>query len=110
MLGPGTGLGVACLIRRTDKPVVIPSEGGHATLAATCDREDQIIKHLRQRFGHASAERGLENIYLAIGALDKAETVPQNATQITRSALRGECRVAAEAVIFALFLVSFAGS
>jgi len=86
VLGPGTGLGVACLIRRPDQPVVIASEGGHATLAAACDREDQIIHHLRQRFGHASAERaisgsGLENIYPAIGAFDKVETALQNATQ-----------------------------
>jgi glucokinase len=116
VLGPGTGLGVACLIRRTDKAVVIPSEGGHATLAPTCDREDQIIQHLRQRFGHASAERavsgpGLENIYLAIGALDKVETALQNATQITRSALSGECRVAVEALnVFCAFLGSFAGN
>jgi glucokinase len=116
VLGPGTGLGVACLIRRTDKPVVITSEGGHATLAATCDREDQIIQHLRQRFGHASAERavsgpGLENIYLAIGALDKVETALQNATQITRSALSGECKIAVEALnVFCAFLGSFAGN
>jgi glucokinase len=116
VLGPGTGLGVACLIRRTGKPVVIPSEGGHATLAATCDREDQIIQYLRRRFGHASAERavsgpGLENIYLAIGALDRVETALQNATQITRSALSGECRVAVEALnVFCAFLGSFAGN
>jgi glucokinase len=116
VLGPGTGLGVACLIRRADKPAVIASEGGHATLAATCDREDQIIQHLRQRFGHASAERtisgpGLENIYLAIGALDNVETVLQDATQITRSALRGECRIAVEALnVFCAFLGSFAAN
>jgi len=72
VLGPGTGLGVACLIRRADQPLVIASEGGHATLAATCDREDQIIQHLRQRFGHASAEQavsgpGLENIFAQSG-------------------------------------------
>jgi glucokinase len=116
VLGPGTGLGVTCLIRRTDKPVVIASEGGHATLAATCDREDQIIQYLRQRFGHASAERavsgpGLENICLAIGALDHVETTLQNATQITQSALRGECRIAVEALnVFCAFLGSFAGN
>jgi glucokinase len=116
VLGPGTGLGVACLIRRGDKRVVIASEGGHATLAATCDREDQIIQHLRQRFGHVSAERalsgpGLENIYRAIGAVDKVEIALQNATQITRSALRGECNIAVEALnVFCAFLGSFAGS
>jgi glucokinase len=111
-----TGLGVACLIRRADKPVVIASEGGHATLAATCDREDQIIQHLRRRFGHASAERaisgpGLENIYFAIAALDKVDTALKNATEITRSALRSECRIAVEALnVFCAFLGSFAGN
>ena len=116
VLGPGTGLGVACLIRRGDKRVVIASEGGHATLAATCDREERIIQHLRQRFGHASAERalsgpGLENIYRAIGAVDKVEIALQNATQITRSALRGECNIAVEALnVFCAFLGSFAGN
>jgi len=116
VLGPGTGLGVACLIRRGDKRVVIASEGGHATLAATCDREERIIQDLRQRFGHASAERalsgpGLENIYRAIGAVDKVEIALQNATQITRSALRGECNIAVEALnVFCAFLGSFAGN
>lgn len=116
VLGPGTGLGVACFVPRSDKPAVIQSEGGHATLAGTCDREDTIINHLRQRFGHASAERalsgpGLENIYQAIGALDKVETPLQNATEITTCALRGECNTAVEALnTFCAFLGSFAGS
>jgi glucokinase len=57
VLGPGSGLGVACLVPGLGKPVVIPSEGGHATLAGMCDREDKIIKQLRRRFGHVSAER-----------------------------------------------------
>jgi glucokinase len=116
VLGPGTGLGVACLMPRADKPVVIASEGGHATLAATSDREDRIIQHLRQWFGHVSAERalsgpGLENIYRAIGAVDKVEAALQNAAEITKTAVRGECNVAVEALnIFCAFLGSFAGN
>jgi glucokinase len=116
VLGPGTGLGVACSVVVRRKPIVIPSEGGHATLAGTCDREDQIIGHLRQRFGHASAERaisgpGLENIYQAIGALEQVQTPQQNATQITRSAVSGECKVALEALnTFCALLGSFAGN
>ena len=116
VLGPGSGLGVACLIRRADKPVVIAGEGGHATLAPTCDRADRIMRRLRQRFGHVSAERalsgpGLENLYRAIGAIDKVATPLQNATQITKSALRGECNIAVEALnIFCAFLGSFAGN
>ena len=34
VLGPGTGLGVACLVPGAADPVVIASEGGHTTLAA----------------------------------------------------------------------------
>ena len=55
VLGPGTGLGVACLVPGFAKPIVVSSEGGHATLAGVCDREDEIIKQLRKRFGHVSA-------------------------------------------------------
>jgi len=116
VLGPGTGLGVACLISGLGKSVVVASEGGHATLAGTCDREDEIIKRVRKRFGHVSAERlvsgyGLENIYQAIVALDGLTLVPQSAAQITKQALSGDCQVAVEALEkFCAFLGSFAGN
>ena len=116
VLGPGSGLGVACLISRSEKPVVIPSEGGHATLAATCEREERIIGQLRQRYGHVSAERavsgmGLENIYRAVAAVDGIDIVSRNAAEITKSALRGDCHVASEALYsFCAFLGSFAGN
>jgi len=75
VLGPGTGLGVACLIPSAQNSVVIAGEGGHATMSATTRREDAIIDHLRRRFDHVSAERvvsgsGLENLYDAVVALD----------------------------------------
>jgi glucokinase len=49
---------------------VITSEGGHATLAATCDREDRIIQHLRQWFGHVSVALTFDargGVYIADG-------------------------------------------
>ena len=87
VLGPGSGLGVACLV---DRSVVIASEGGHATLAPTCEQENRIVAHLRKRFGHVSAERvisgsGLENIYQAIGALEGLETPPLSAVKLLRT-------------------------
>jgi glucokinase len=54
VLGPGTGLGVACFVPGSQSPIVLASEGGHATLAATSHREDRIINHLRGQFGHVS--------------------------------------------------------
>jgi glucokinase len=116
VLGPGTGLGVACLVPGTGKRLVISSEGGHATFAGTNDREDEIIKRLRNRFGHVSAERllsgdGLENIHQAIVELDGIALEPRSAANITKHALDGDCRVARDALMtFCAFLGSFAGN
>jgi glucokinase len=116
VLGPGTGLGVACLVPGTGNRLVIPSEGGHATLAGANDREDDIIKHLRNRFGHVSAERlvsgdGLENIHRAIVELDGIALEPRSAADITKCALDDDCPVARHALAtFCAFLGSFAGN
>jgi glucokinase len=116
VLGPGTGLGVACLADSSVDPLIITSEGGHATLAGTCDREDRIIQYLRGKFGHASAERaisgsGLENLYQAIAAIDGLTVDTQSAAEITNHALTRECEIAHEALhTFCAFLGSFAGN
>jgi glucokinase len=116
VLGPGTGLGVACLVDRSDRRVVIASEGGHATVAPTCEQEDRIVHHLRKQFGHVSAERvisgsGLENIYQAIAALDGLEIPSRNAAEITKNALSGECQLSRRSLqAFCAFLGSFAGN
>jgi glucokinase len=83
VLGPGSGLGVACLVDRSEGGTVVASEGGHATAAPTCEQEDRIVSYLRKRSGHVSAERlisgsGLENIYQAIAALEGLEIPPRS--------------------------------
>ena len=115
VLGPGTGLGVACFVPGSQSSIVIASEGGHATMAATSDREDAIIAYLRQQFGHVSAERvvsgsGLENIYRAVIAIDRIEAPKRNAAEITNAALDG-CQVARAALdLFCAMLGTFAGN
>jgi glucokinase len=115
-LGPGSGLGVACLIDAPGGPLVIPSEGGHSTLAGNSEREDAIIGVIRARFGHASAERaisgpGLENIFQAIVALDGRSVAQISAPEITHRALTHECDIAHEALAtFCALLGSFAGN
>ena|SRR5262245_30872436 len=47
----------ACFVPGSQSPTVIASEGGHATMATTSDREDAIINYLRRQFSHVSAER-----------------------------------------------------
>jgi glucokinase len=116
VLGPGTGLGVACLVPGSKESVVIAGEGGHATIAAASHREDAVIDHLRRRFGHVSAERvvsgaGLENIYQAIAALDQSEVPARDAAEITRTALDGSCPTAGAALhMFCALLGSFSGN
>jgi glucokinase len=116
VLGPGTGLGVAGLMPGLAKAVVVSGEGGHATLAAADQREEDIIRELRRRFGHVSAERalsgqGLENIYQAIAAVDRVDRPPLSATEITHRALGDECQPATETLeTFCAFLGSVAGN
>jgi glucokinase len=115
-LGPGSGLGVAGLVGDGSCRTVVPSEGGHATLAAASPREDAVLDHLRQRFGHVSAERalsgpGLENLYQAIIALDEIDLALRNAAQITDAALKGTCATSRAALdMFCGMLGSFAGN
>lgn len=57
VLGPGTGLGVATLVPVGEGWLALPGEGGHVTLAASDADETDLIRAVRQRFGHCSAER-----------------------------------------------------
>jgi glucokinase len=116
VLGPGTGLGVACFVPGAQESMVIASEGGHATMAATSQREDAILDHLRREFGHVSAERvisgsGLENLYRAVIAVDGIEAPKRNAIDITKAALEGSCPVARATLdVFCAMLGTIAGN
>jgi glucokinase len=116
VLGPGTGLGVACQVPGSPTPIVIAGEGGHATMSATTRREDEIIEYLRQRFGHVSAERvvsgsGLENLYAAVAAIDEADAPKRHAAEITAAALGGGCPIAKAALdLFCAMLGTIAGN
>ena len=116
VLGPGSGLGLACLVFDEKKPIVVTSEGGHSTLAATTEREAAVVKQLQQHFGHASFERavsgpGLENIYQALITIGGFKFASRPAAAITQAALEGKCDLAAEALdLFCRFLGLFAGN
>ncbi|MDE8346299.1 MAG: glucokinase, partial [Acidocella sp.] len=80
LLGPGTGLGVAQLLRRKGVSHIIECEGGHADFAPRDTVEDAILAYLRARHGRGSNERivsgpGLANIYAALAAI-KGIAVP----------------------------------
>jgi glucokinase len=116
VLGPGSGLGVAALVPRGAAHVVVPGEGGHATMSANSVREDAVLDFLRQRFGHVSAERvlsgpGIENLYQAITALDGIAAPPRNAADITVAGLTGACPTSRAALeMFCAMLGGFAAN
>ena len=116
VIGPGTGLGMAGLVRREGGMTVVATEGGHTTLPGTTPREDAVIAYLRRRFGHVSAERalsgpGLENLYSAIAAIDNAPVSRRTAAEITRHALERSCPICLEAVeMFCAMLGTVAGN
>lgn len=115
LLGPGTGLGMACYVPGPTGGRVVVSEGGHMTLAATTDREAALIGILRQQFAHVSAERvlsgpGLVNLYQAIASIDQVEVQPRTPAEVTRAALDETCDTCRKALdTFVSFLGSVAG-
>jgi glucokinase len=75
VLGAGTGLGVASILRRRGHYHVIATEGGHVDYAPLDGLEDAIVRRLRHRFRRVSTERlvsgpGLVNIYEALAAVE----------------------------------------
>lgn len=115
IVSPGTGLGMACVVVGPAGRSVVTSEGGHASLAGTSDREDRLIAILRRRFGRASAERvlsgpGLVNLYQAIaelGGSDPPRLTPSDVTEAAFDRSSPICRATIDA--FCAFLGAVAG-
>ncbi|PZQ46960.1 MAG: glucokinase [Micavibrio aeruginosavorus] len=104
VIGPGTGLGVASLVYAAGQYHPVAGEGGHVTMAARTQREFDLIRTLRYKYHHISAERvcsgkGLVNLYNAIRRLDGHEELPdRTAEQISECAISKSCPVCEEAL------------
>ena len=118
LLGPGTGLGVSGLLpaHHGVRATPINGEGGHVTLPPTDEREELVVRQLRRRFGHPSAERalsgpGLVNLYEATCEIDGVASRTLDAAGITAAAADGQdaqCRAAID--VFFSFLGTIAGN
>ncbi len=90
LIGPGTGLGVSGLLRCEGRWIPIQGEGGHTAFSPADEREDAVLRVLRERFGHVSTERlasgpGLVNIYRALSVLEHdvpRELEPENVAEL----------------------------
>lgn len=103
VLGPGTGLGVALLVRSAGDTRIVPTEGGHMDFAPLDSLEDRILDRLRARFRRVSVERivsgpGLAAIHAALAALEGRALVERTDAELWATALAGEDALARAAL------------
>jgi glucokinase len=115
VIGPGTGFGVAHVLRVAGKSFVIECEGGHMDFSPLDTLEDAILAKLRQRYTRVSVERvvsgpGLKNIYEALGEIEGREVQLLEDTALWGLAIEGKDALAAVALQrFCLSLGAVAG-
>ncbi len=95
VVGPGTGFGVASLVRQGHRVNVISSEGGHMSLAANTPLQAAIKEQLSRKYSVVSIERvfsgpGLRHLYHALAAVEGTESEDLHTAEITERALNAD--------------------
>lgn len=103
VLGPGTGLGVAQLLRRRGRRIVLPTEGGHIDFAALDGFEETLLARLRARHRRVSVERivsgpALADIHETLAMIDGVPIVPRDDPALWQAATDGSDLLAAKAL------------
>ena len=103
VVGPGTGLGVAGLIRIGEKYHPIPTEGGHVSFSPKDEVEIDVMRLLQRRHGHVSNERLLSGPGLVSFARALAEIAGQDLSltspsEVTARAETGVCPICIDAL------------
>lgn len=115
IIGPGTGLGVAHVLRRQGGYHVQATEGGHIDFAPLDKIEDSILAHLRRKYRRVSVERvvcgpGLVNIHEALAAIEGRAVAVSDDKTLWASAMEGSDSLASAALDrFCLSFGSVAG-
>jgi glucokinase len=113
--GPGTGLGVAQILRTDHGYHVIETEGGHMDFAPLDKLEDQILAQLRKRHTRVSVERicagpGILAIYEVLAEIEGKSVQRLDDKAVWTMALEGSDSLAAAALDrFCLALGAVAG-
>lgn len=92
VLGPGSGLGMATLVKSGAQWQVMPGEGGHAGLAPGSHLESELWGQLVQEHDHVSWETvlcgpGLERLYHSMCQVWGSQAQPLSAAEISRAGL-----------------------
>ncbi len=116
IVGPGTGMGVALLLRTPGDYHVIATEGGHVDFAPVDAMEDALLALLRKTHARVSLERivsgpGIIAIHAALAGLEGHAVANTDDKALWAAALKGSDSLAAAALDrFCLALGSFAGN
>ena len=114
--GPGTGLGVANLIKQESAWLSLSGEGGHIDFAPIDQQEIEILEFLLTKYQHVSYEQllsglGIEQIYQALASQHTSVVRQLPAQEITARALADDCEVCSLTLAqFCKTLGSFAGN
>ncbi|WP_379549564.1 glucokinase [Qipengyuania sp. DGS5-3] len=115
IIGPGTGLGVAAMLRKDGRIHVLPTEGGHIDFAPLDSIEDRILAHLRKQHTRVSVERvvagsGLRAIWEVLSEMEARDPPMGSDKELWTTALTGKDSIASAALDrFCMALGSVAG-
>nr|WP_047167306.1 glucokinase [Sphingomonas sp. Y57] len=103
VLGPGTGLGVAQLLRWHGRRILLPTEGGHIDFAALDGFEETLLARLRARHRRVSVERivsgpALADIHATLAMIDGRAIVPRDDAALWQAATGDGDPLAAQAL------------
>ena len=119
VIGPGTGMGCAGLLRHASGWLAIPGEGGHVTLSGRTGFEREVLAAAAEQIDHVSAEKlisgvGMPLLYRAVATvrgLEAARLPLPTPREITSRAVAGEDAFCAEVVAtFCGLLGGYAGN
>lgn len=99
IVGPGTGLGVAHILRAGSDYHVTETEGGHIDFAPLDHVDDRLLEHLRKQHRRVSAERivsgpGLNVIYHVLATMEHQQPRELDDKALWTLALSGEDSIA----------------
>ena len=115
VIGPGTGLGVALVLREGADYRVIATEGGHVDFAPLDSIDDAVLNELRRRYRRVSVERvvsgpGMVAIHHVLARIEGRDIPVRDDRELWAAALDGTDSLAAAALDrFCLSLGAIAG-
>jgi len=114
VIGPGTGLGVSCLVHESGRAIALATEGGHISFAPTDDQQMAVLSTLEQRFGRVSVEHilsghGLQALRRTLEGFAGRPHHELSPEEISAAALSGDAASLATVSLFCSILGAVAG-